>query len=66
MAESAINTGRVRGVLVGRGDSDRVWDLLGVKEELGRTERLMERLRVGVSVGVCVMEGGIPMVPAKL
>ena len=47
-------------------DSVRVWDLLEEKEELGRTERLMERLRVRVSVGVAVNEGGIAIVPTKL
>ena len=53
-------------MLVGRGDSDRVWDLLGVKEELGVAKRLIERLTVRVRVGVAVKEGGIPIVPAKL
>lgn len=56
MAESAIRTGRIRGVLVGRGVEDRVCDILEVKE----------RLIVGVRVGVREGEGGMPIVPAKL
>ncbi len=47
-------------------DSVRVWDLLEEKEGLSVSERLIERLRVRVSVGVAVMEGGTAMVPAKL
>ena len=47
-------------------DSVRVCESLEEKEGLRVTERLIERLRVRVSVGVCVMEGGIAMVPAKL
>ena len=46
--------------------SDRVWDRLVEKEELGVIERLIERLIVRVSVGVAVNEDGIAMVPAKL
>lgn len=51
---------------MGRGVSDRVWDILGVKERVPVIDpdpvRLTERVRVVVRED----EGGIPMVPAKL
>ena len=53
-------------MLVGRGDPDRVGDILVVRNTLLVIDLEVVRVIEGVSVGVGVIEGGTPTVPAKL
>ena len=53
-------------MLVGKGVSDRVWDILGLKDTLLVIDLEMVRVIDGVSVVVTEVDGGTPIVPAKL